>query len=89
MKPHVRLRRQGSVIIAGVLLLLRTTAAPPGPDASRTELMAYSAGSALALITGISVVIKLRVLLLKAAGLLAAVTLLYLLCQTIVRAVIG
>ena len=66
------------LITAAIIILGTTTAAAPGADASRVELMMYSYGSALVVITAVMVVVKLFAYLLKAAFVLSVLLLLYL-----------
>jgi hypothetical protein len=73
-----RILRTSLLITAGIIVLGATTAAAPGPEASRVDLMMYSYGSALVLLTAVTVVVKLFAYLIKAAFVLSVLLLLYL-----------
>jgi hypothetical protein len=83
------LLNRGLMILIGALVVLATTGAAVSPNASRLELMMYSYGSALAIITAIKIIIVLRVYLIKAAFLLAIVGSLYVAVRMIVNVVGG
>jgi hypothetical protein len=80
---------RGLPVVIGVVVLLALTAAAPGPDASRAELTAYSAGCAVALVLAVKIFIKLFFYILKAVVVVAAFLALFSLVKVTVSAIAG
>ncbi len=85
----LRLLSRGVLIVAGVVAFVASTGAAVGPGSSRAELIAYSLGSALAVIMAIRIAVKLFVYIIQTAALLALFLLLYVLASFAVNAVSG
>jgi apolipoprotein N-acyltransferase len=76
-------------IAVASLVLLATTGAAPGPDASQFELMVYSFGSAATLIGFVWIVFRLRRIIGQTIVVVAILLMFYLLAKLVVEAVIG
>jgi hypothetical protein len=85
----VRRIKKVFLIAAGIVAFLAVTGAAPGPDASRAQLIAYSLGSAAAIIVAIRIVIKLFVYIVQAMVVIAACTALLALAKITVNAIAG
>ncbi|MEV6848790.1 hypothetical protein [Actinoplanes sp. NPDC051411] len=79
--------RQSCLAVAVIAVLALTTGAAAGPDASRAELMAYSIGSLIAIVTVIRIVIKLFWYILQALATAAVLLTVYVVVIRTIHAV--
>jgi hypothetical protein len=82
-----RVVRQSCLVAAFIVVLAVTTGAAAGPDASRAELMAYSIGSLIAIVTVIRIVIKLFWYILQAVAVGAVLLTVYVVAIHAIHAV--
>jgi hypothetical protein len=87
--PYVITVKKQFCVVAGLVVLSATTAAAPGPGASRAELMAYSFGCAMAFFAFIWILIRLWRLILQTAVVVAVLLMFYLPAKLVMEAVVG